>query len=52
MTEENKDDDFKKCLAAINTLMLEKSYWNEKDLADEAGVDIEYAKKVIKSMNL
>lgn len=52
MIKENEDNDFKKCLAAINTLEFNKSYWNEKDLADEAGVEIEYAKKVIESMNL
>ena len=52
MNKGNEDYNFKKCLAAINTLMLEKSYWNEKDLADEAGVEVEYAKKIIESMNL
>lgn len=52
MNKEKEDKDFKKCIDAINALELKKSYWNEKDLADEAGVEVEYAKKVIKSLNL
>jgi hypothetical protein len=41
-----------KCIPAINKLELEKSFWNEKDLAEEAGVTEKEAKYIIKSMNL
>ena len=41
-----------KCLPAINKLEIEKSFWNEKDLAEEAGVTEKEAKYIITSMNL
>ena len=41
-----------KCLPAINKLEIEKSFWNEKDLAKEAGVTEKEAKYIITSMNL
>ena len=41
-----------KCLPAINKLEIAKSFWNEKDLAEEAGVTEKEAKYIITSMNL
>ena len=41
-----------KCLPAINKLEIKKSFWNEKDLAEEAGVTEKEAKYIITSMNL
>lgn len=39
-----------KCLPAINKLEIEKSFWNEKDLAEEAGVTEKEAKYIIISI--